>query len=227
MVLHARAQPARPARVHTREVCVPLTSVQLRADLAVPANARGIVMFAHGSGSGRHSPRNRYVAETLHAHGLATLLADLLTDEEEQADRVRRQLRFDIPLLAGRLLGIGEWVWHHKELRELDCGYFGASTGAAAALIAAAGQYRIRAVVSRGGRPDLACAYLPRVTVPVLLLVGSRDEEVLKLNERALRALNVASRLEVIPRATHLFEEAGTLEAAAQHAARWFVQHLG
>lgn len=224
MVSHARAVPQ---RVVTREVSIPLTSVQLRADLAMPAVPRGLVMFAHGSGSGRLSPRNRFVASVLHSHGFATLLADLLTAEEERAERITRHLRSDIPLLASRLLGIGEWAWQQGELRELDCGYFGASTGAAAALIATAGQYRIRAVVSRGGRPDLAGPYLARVTVPVLLLVGACDQEVLKLNERALKSLGRASRLDVIPRATHLFEEAGTLEMAAQHAAQWFVKHLG
>lgn len=225
----AMVSPARvvPSRVAVRDVRIPLSSVQLRADLVVPAHARGLVMFAHGSGSGRMSPRNRYVADVLHKYNLATLLADLLTAEEEIADRSTAQLRFDIPLFASRLAGIGEWVWQQGDLRDLDCAYFGASTGAAAALIAAAGQYRIRAVVSRGGRPDLAGAVLPRVNAPVLLLVGGRDREVLKLNERALRALNAQSRIEVIPGASHLFEEPGTLEAVAQRAAEWFAEYLG
>ena len=224
MVSTARAIPH---RVSVREVRIPLSTVQLRGDLALPVGAQGLVIFAHGSGSGRKSPRNRHVADVLHKHNLATLLADLLTEDEETLDRQIAHLRFDIPLLAGRLAGIGEWAWHQAELRELDCGYFGASTGAAAALMAAAGEYRIRAIVSRGGRPDLAGAMLPRINAPVLLLVGARDSEVLKLNERALRVLNAESRLEVIPRASHLFEEAGTLEAVAQRAAAWFAQHLG
>lgn len=211
-----------------RAVTIPAGQVQLQADVAVPAHPRGVVMFAHGSGSGRHSPRNRYVAEVLNGRGLATVLADLLTADEEAADRARHHLRFDIPLLAGRLAHVDAWARQQPELREFDCGYFGASTGAAAALIAAATQASpVRAVVSRGGRPDLAGEFLPRVTAPVLLIVGGHDTDVLRLNERALQALNADSRLDVIPRATHLFEEPGTLEAAAQLAADWFTRHLG
>ncbi|MGV3591800.1 MAG: dienelactone hydrolase family protein [Gammaproteobacteria bacterium] len=203
-------------------------TVELCADVAVPAHARGLVIFAHGSGSGRHSTRNRYVAEVLHERHLATVLADLLTEEEEVVDRATRHLRFDIPLLAGRLSAIGDWSREQPELRNLDCGYFGASTGAAAALIAAATQqFPIRAVVSRGGRPDLAGDYLKKVKAPVLLIVGGHDADVLRLNERALQSLNADSRLDVIPRASHLFEEPGTLEAAAQLAADWFDRHLG
>lgn len=213
--------------VSVREVTIPVGAVQLGAELALPAKARGCVIFAHGSGSGRHSPRNRYVASVLHEQRLATVVADLLTADEEVVDRSTRHLRFDIPLLAQRLAGIAEWAWQQPELRNLDCGYFGASTGAAAALIAAAGQERIKAVVSRGGRPDLAREFLPRVVQPVLLLVGGHDPDVLKLNEQALQLLNTDSVLDVIPRASHLFEEVGALEAVAQLAAEWFTRHLG
>jgi putative phosphoribosyl transferase len=213
--------------VTSREVTIPVVGARLGATVAVPAKARGLVIFAHGSGSGRHSPRNRYVADVLHEHRLATVLADLLTSEEELADHATRQLRFDIPLLARRLAGITDWASSQPELRDLNCGYFGASTGAAAALIAAANRERIMAVVSRGGRPDLAREYLPRVVPPVLLLVGGRDRDVLKLNELSLKLLNSDSCLDVIPRASHLFEEPGTLEAVAQLTAGWFGRHLG
>ncbi len=215
-----------PTGVALREVRIPVGGVQLSADLALPANAKGLVIFAHGSGSSRQSPRNRYVAEVLHEHQLGTLLADLLTIEEEAVDRATRHIRFNIPVLSSRLASIAEWSWQHSQLRGLPFGYFGASTGAAAALIAAAHRHRVRAVVSRGGRPDLAGSYLVRVDVPVLLLVGERDPEVLKLNEYALRSLNAQSRLEVIPRASHLFEESGTLEVAAGLAAQWFEKHF-
>jgi putative phosphoribosyl transferase len=216
-----------PARVAVREeIQIPLAGVGLAANLTVPAQPRGLVIFAHGSGSSRHSPRNRYVADVLHEYGLATLLADLLTSDEELVDQVTGHLRFNIPLLAGRLTGIAQWAWEEAQLRSLPCGYFGASTGAAAALIAAADRHRIKAVVSRGGRPDLAGEFLRRVTAPVLLLVGGHDPEVLKLNEEALESLNAQSQLDVIPRASHLFEEPGTLEAAATLAAAWFAKYL-
>ncbi|HEY0962909.1 MAG TPA: alpha/beta hydrolase [Pseudomonadales bacterium] len=213
--------------VAVRAVRIRAAQVELSADVAVPPHAHGLVIFAHGSGSGRHSPRNRYVAGVLHERRLATVLADLLTVEEEAVDRATRHLRFDIPMLARRLAEIGDWSRGEPDLRELDCGYFGASTGAAAALIAAATQrFPIRAVVSRGGRPDLAGEHLPQVRAPVLLIVGGHDHDVLRLNERALQSLNADSRLDVIPRASHLFEEAGTLESAAQLAADWFDRHL-
>jgi len=217
-----------PLRVTTREVNIPSDGVALGADVAVPAKAKGLIVFAHGSGSGRHSPRNRYVASVLQEQGFATVLADLLTVGEEAVDEHTRHLRFDIPLLARRLAGVAEWSFQQPELQDLQCGYFGASTGAAAALIAAAKQEdRIRAVVSRGGRPDLAGEFLHRVQAPVLLLVGELDRDVLKLNQAALKLLNDDCGLEVIPRASHLFEEAGTLEAVAQLAADWFMKHLG
>ncbi len=208
-------------------VLIPVANAELHADVRIPPKACGLVLFAHGSGSGRHSPRNRYVAEVLNEHGMATVLADLLTAEEEQTERHTRHLRFDIPMLAGRLAGIAEWAWREPELQDLATGYFGASTGAAAALIAAARQSpRIRAVVARGGRPDLAGDNLAQVRAPTLLIVGGHDREVLRLNQQALEKLNKDSALDVVPCATHLFEEAGTLEAVAQLAAAWFIKHL-
>jgi putative phosphoribosyl transferase len=217
-----------PPRVHRRDIWIPSSGVWLGADVAVPAKATGLVIFAHGSGSGRHSPRNRYVAEVLNEQGLATVLVGLLTVDEERLDRHNHQLRFDIPLLAGRLAGITEWSREQPELRNLERGYFGASTCAAAALIAAASQQNtIRTLVLRGGRPDLAGDFLARVMAPVLLLVGGHDPEVLKLNKLALESLNDDSCLDVIPRASHLFEEPGALEAVAQLAGDWFTKHLG
>ena len=187
------------------------------------AGAEGIVLFAHGSGSGRLSPRNNYVAGVLREHGVATLLFDLLTEEE---DRVY-ETRFDIPLLTHRLILATEWVKQQAETRDLTIGYFGASTGAAAALKAAAAVGpQIGAVVSRGGRPDLALESLARVQAPTLLIVGGNDHVVIDLNRVAYRALHVDKELQIIPGATHLFEEPGTLEQVASVAARWFVRHL-
>lgn len=187
------------------------------------AGAEGIVLFAHGSGSGRKSPRNNYVAGTLRRRGVATLLFDLLTEEE---DRVY-ETRFDIALLTHRLMLATEWVKQQVETRDLTIGYFGASTGAAAALEAAAALGpEIGAVVSRGGRPDLALESLARVQAPTLLIVGGNDHVVIDLNRVAYRALRVEKELQIIPGATHLFEEAGTLEQVASAAARWFVHHL-
>lgn len=207
----------------TASVAVPLDGIALKGDLHVPADAKGIVIFAHGSGSGRLSPRNRYVAEVLNEHHAATLLIDLLTIQEEEIDRVTRHLRFDIPMLAGRLAVIGEWVVRQSALQGLKIGYFGASTGGAAALIAAARQAdKVAAVVSRGGRPDLALNILPQVKAPTLLIVGEHDPQVLAWNKQALQQLNDKSRLDIIPRATHLFEEPGALEDVAQLAAEWF-----
>ncbi len=208
-------------------VRIPAGSVQLNADLAMPAGAEAIIVFAHGSGSGRHSTRNRYVAETLNGYGFATLLADLLTDEEEIIDLRTQHLRFDIPMLADRLVDIAAWLESQPQTKHLKIGWFGASTGAGAALIAAARHpENIFAVVSRGGRPDLAAGYLPEVIVPVLLIVGENDPQVVDLNKHALAQLNAPSKLEIVPNATHLFEEPGTLEAAALLAAEWFQAHL-
>lgn len=198
----------------------------LPADLDVPRGARGLVVFAHGSGSSRLSPRNRAVAEILRAAGLATLLFDLLTREEEERDDITAELRFDIDLLAGRLLAATRWV--HERVRGLPLGYFGASTGAAAALRAAAERPAgIAALVSRGGRPDLAGEALGRVQVPTLLIVGGLDRAVIRLNEEAFRSLACERQLTIIPGASHLFEEPGTLDQVARLAVDWFQRHLG
>jgi pimeloyl-ACP methyl ester carboxylesterase len=206
---------------------MPVGKAILEGDMTIPEGAKGLVLFAHGSGSGRHSPRNRYVAGVLNESGFATLLADLLTAEEEVIDQRTRHLRFDISLLAERLEGITAWIQNNAATAKLALGYFGASTGAAAALMAAARQAgKIKAVVSRGGRPDLAGDFLPIVKAPALLIVGGHDPEVLTLNRWALEKLNPQSALSIIPGATHLFEEPGTLESAAQMAAEWFREHL-
>jgi putative phosphoribosyl transferase len=206
-----------------QSVRIPAGTVVLDGDLTVSAGSRGIVVFAHGSGSSRHSSRNRYVATVLNRAGLGTLLFDLLT-EAEAADRGNV---FDIPLLARRLVAATEWAHQDTELRALPLGYFGASTGAAAALCAAADVGEgIRAVVSRGGRPDLAEPRLAEVTAPTLLIVGSADTTVVELNREALAALNCPKELVLVPGATHLFEEPGALEQVASHAARWFAEHL-
>jgi putative phosphoribosyl transferase len=208
-------------------VSVPAGSVRLAGDLAVPAGARGVVLFAHGSGSGRHSPRNRQVAAALGRAGLATLLLDLLTEEEEAVDRDRAELRFDIPLLAGRLVAAMDWLAEDSRTEALPIGLFGASTGAAAALVAAAERpLEVAAVVSRGGRPDLAGPSLGLVRAPTLLVVGGRDRVVLELNRSAAEQLGAEHRLEVVPDATHLFEEPGALEQVAALAADWFVHRL-
>ncbi len=198
----------------------------LRAILRVPQDARGIVLFAHGSGSGRLSPRNNYVAEQFARHAVATLLADLLTAQEEEIDVLTARLRFDIALLTDRLLAVTTWVERHAQLHTLPIGYFGASTGAAAALAAAARVPQITAVVSRGGRPDLAAEALEQVRAPTLLIVGGHDPEVLDLNRSALARLRCEAELEVVPGATHLFAEPGALEQVAGLAARWFEQHF-
>lgn len=206
---------------------MPLGAATLEASLGLPHDARGLVLFAHGSGSSRFSPRNRSVAEYLNHCGFATVLADLLTPEEESIDRRTGHLRFDIPFLASRLHATAEWLLGQPELRRLPKGYFGASTGAAAALVAAAAHPEmVQAIVSRGGRPDLAGAGLSLVRAPTLLIVGSRDTEVLALNEEALTQLSCPKRLTIVNGASHLFEEPGTLDAVAQVAARWFERHL-
>jgi len=199
----------------------------LNGDLAVPAKPIGLVIFAHGSGSSRLSPRNRYVADVLDQHSLATLLIDLLTPEEEIVDDRTARLRFDIGLLAERLIAIAEWTADAPALRELAIGLFGASTGGGAALVAAAERPEaFSAIVSRGGRPDLAGPALPRVTAPTLLIVGGADQPVIELNEQAMRQMRSETRLEIVPRATHLFEEPGALERVADLAAHWFERHL-
>jgi dienelactone hydrolase len=214
-------------RVHERPVQIPVGLVTLDGTLAIPDGAGAVVLFAHGSGSSRHSPRNRQVAEALRGAGLATLLMDLLTRQEERADAVTGHLRFDIPLLADRLAGATDWLLTQSDTREFLIGYFGASTGAAAALVAATQRpAAVRAIVSRGGRPDLAQAILAEVRAPTLLIVGERDEIVLTWNREALRELRVEKDLAIVPGATHLFEEPGTLEQVARLAADWFARHL-
>jgi dienelactone hydrolase len=201
--------------------------VLLEGDLVVPSGAQGVAVFAHGSGSGRPSPRNRYVAQVLQREGLATLLLDLLTVNEEAIDAQTMGLRFDIDLLADRLMGTIDWLSVSPETRELRIGLFGASTGAAAALVAAARRPDlVRAVVSRGGRPDLAGDALSSVRAPTLLIVGGNDPEVLRLNRAAYARMTAQRKLVVVPGATHLFEEPGTLEVVARLAADWFVAHL-
>jgi putative phosphoribosyl transferase len=211
-----------------RSVRIPQAGdVVIDGDLVVPELAGGVVVFAHGTGSGRRSPRNRAVATELRRAGLATLLLDLLTEEEEQIDLHTRRLRFDIELLARRLAVAAGWLRSSPELTDLPIGYFGASTGAAAALIAAADQPQgIAAVVSRGGRPDLARDRLDRVRCPTLLIVGGADRTVLDLNRQALAHLKTEASLEIVPGATHLFEEPGALDTVAQLAQRWFSRHL-
>ncbi|MBJ7457166.1 MAG: phosphoribosyltransferase, partial [Thermoleophilia bacterium] len=215
--------PAGEAMPTARELVIDLDGIRLRGDLVVPQGARGLVVFAHGSGSSRHSPRNRAVARRLQSAGLATLLLDLLAEHEEG----RRDLVFDIPLLAARLEAVTRWCRDEPAVHGLPIGYFGASTGAGAALRAAAALGdEVRAVVSRGGRPDLAGDRLPLVRAATLLIVGSRDVEVLTLNRRAAERLVCLHRVEVVEGATHLFEEPGTLEAVAELAIVWFLAHL-
>ncbi len=208
-------------------VVLELDDVRLAGDLAVPAGATGVVLFAHGSGSSRHSPRTRFVAERLRRAGLATLLLDLLTPDEEVVDDRTRALRFDIDLLARRVVGAAAWLARDERTRDLAIGCFGASTGAAAALVAAAARPdRFAAVVSRGGRPDLAGNALELVRAPTLLIVGGLDDVVLGLNREAMERLSCVCELRIVPGATHLFEEPGTLEEVADLAADWFAHHL-
>ncbi|WP_433222575.1 dienelactone hydrolase family protein [Dactylosporangium sp. CS-047395] len=208
-------------------MAVPSGGVVLDADVVVPAQARGVVLFAHGSGSSRLSPRNRMVAERLNGVGLATVLTDLLTTDEERVDARTAELRFDVDLLAERLAGVIDWIAEQPALARLPLGLFGASTGGAAALLAAAARpRRVRAVVSRGGRPDLAGARIAEVVAPVMLLVGERDERVMELNQTAAVDLGGPWTLWVVPGASHLFAEPGTLEQVAGAAAQWFDRHL-
>lgn len=209
--------------MRAQEVLIPAAKVSLPGTATIPAGASGIVAFAHGSGSSRHSPRNQYVASVLHEHGIATLLFDLLTPQEDRT----YETRFDIALLTERLLAAVAWLEDNRETKGMKIGCFGASTGAAAALQAAALNTGIAAVVSRGGRPDLAGPQaLTSVRAPTLLIVGGRDDGVIDLNRQAYELLRCEKKLEIVPGATHLFEEPGTLESAAEHAARWFEQHL-
>jgi putative phosphoribosyl transferase len=216
-----------PATAQHSLVRIPADGALLEGDLTVPPDAGGIVVFAHGSGSGRFSPRNRAVADTLVRAGLATCLIDLLTVQEERVDVRTAHLRFDIALLARRVIATIDWLPGVEAVKDLSVGCFGASTGAAAALVAAAERPdRVGAVVSRGGRPDLAGDALWRVTAPSLLIVGGNDPEVLALNRAALAALGGEARLEIVPGASHLFAEPGTLERVAELARDWFLRHL-
>ena len=211
----------------TIPVQIPLDGEAIFGDLQLPDKARGLVLFVHGSGSSRFSSRNRHVAEQLNQFGLGTLLLDLLTGEEQEIDDQTMQFRFDIPLLAKRSIMAVRWAMEQPRLKQMPIGLFGASTGAAAALITAATlKAKIAAVVSRGGRPDLAEDALGQVEAPTLLIVGSKDRTVLDLNERAARQMHCASRLHIIPGATHLFEEAGALEQVSTLAGDWFVEHM-
>jgi putative phosphoribosyl transferase len=202
-------------------------NIWLEGTLHLPAYAQGIVLFAHGSASSRHGPRNLFIADRLNKANLATLLIDLLTAEEEELDNRTHHLRFDIDLLADRLTGTIDWLTTDDKTRPLTMGLFGASTGAGAALVAAAKRSsRVSAVVSRGGRPDLAGDFLEKVQAPTLLIVGENDPAVLKLNREAMEKLSIPNLLEIVPRASHLFEEAGTLELVADLAQKWFTKYL-
>jgi putative phosphoribosyl transferase len=209
-------------------VRIPIGGVTLEGNLGLPAGASGVVLFAHGSGSGRHSPRNRYVAERLRAAGLGTLLIDLLTEDEERIDNATAHLRFDIGLLADRLVGAIDWLEREPRTAKLSVGLFGASTGGGAALVSAAKRpERVGAVVSRGGRPDLAGEYLAIVRSPTVLIVGGDDDVVITLNKQALARLgSPVKELVIVPGASHLFEEPGKLEEVARLAADWFARHL-
>jgi dienelactone hydrolase len=211
------------------EVSVDAGNAMLAGTLALPKKLRGVVLFAHGSGSGRHSPRNQYVAGVLQSQGFGTLLFDLLTPEEEAVDQFTGQLRFDIHLLADRLVAATRWIMSRPDMKELQIGYFGASTGAAAALVAAAElPGAVAAVVSRGGRPDLAAESLGLVRAPTLLIVGGDDKPVIAMNREALAELRYPDKeVMIVPGATHLFEEPGTLEEVARLAAEWFTHYLG
>jgi len=210
-----------------RQAHIPIDGVTLDGDLSLPDGAQAVVAFAHGSGSSRFSPRNRYVAGVLQQAGLGTLLLDLLTPDEEQVDARTGHLRFDIGLLATRLVGATNWLGEQQEMRVLKVGYFGASTGGGAALVAAAERPEaISAVVSRGGRPDLAGPALPRVTAPTLLIVGGLDAPVIALNKQAMQEMRAHTELAVVAGATHLFEEPGALDEVARLARDWFLKYL-
>src|SRR5947209_13518729 len=219
------AQATKTASAQAKDVHIRSGDVQLEGDLSIPDGAQGVVLFAHGSGSSRHSPRNQFVARTIREAGVGTLLFDLLTKEEEAVDMHTAHLRFDIGLLATRLIDATYWI--EGELDYLNVGYFGSSTGGGAALVAAAelGD-TVSAVVSRGGRPDLAADALPKVQSPTLLIVGGLDYPVIEMNKAALARLRCEKELKIVPGATHLFEEPGTLEQVANLAANWFSSHL-
>lgn len=224
--LHPRSGKAALSVPLQETVRFPVGPVTLAGDLEIPAGSAGLVLFAHGSGSSRHSPRNRLVARALREAGSGTLLFDLLTREEEADDARSGHLRFNIDFLADRLIAATRWISSHPVASRFPVGYFGSSTGGAAALAAAATLgSRIEAVVSRGGRPDLAMESLPQVKAATLLIVGERDEIVLRLNRQAFDRIRGEKNLAVVPGATHLFEESGTLEQVAQLAARWFQRH--
>ena len=209
------------------QVRIPIGRIMLEGELIIPAEAKGIVLFAHGSGSSRFSPRNQFVAKFLREQHLATLLIDLLTAEEEKVDQITRALRFDIDLLAERLIGITNWLLQDVRTKALHIGYFGSSTGASAALIAAGKMgTSISAVVSRGGRPDLASHHLSQVQAPTLLIVGGADDVVIELNQEAYDVLSCVKKLEIVAQATHLFEEPGALEKVADLAGKWFLKYL-
>ena len=219
-----RGKETEPVRI---PVLVPIDGGSLAGDLGMPPDPDGIVLFAHGSGSSRHSPRNQFVARTLARRQLAPVLIDLLTPEEEVVDDRTAEYRFDIPMLAGRLVAIVDWLRWRTATASLPIGLFGASTGGGAALIAAADRpHEIAAVVSRGGRPDLAGVALSRVMTPTLLIVGGLDAPVIHMNRDAMRRMHGEVRLEIVPGATHLFEEPGTLERVAELAGDWFAHHL-
>lgn len=211
-----------------RSMWILVGRVALEGDLTIPVDARGIVLFAHGSGSSRFSPRNQHVASVLQKAGLGTFLIDLLTEREESADIQGARYRFNIGMLAERLIGTTDWLTNNTETRKLSIGFFGASTGAAAALVAAAARPEaVHAIVSRGGRPDLAGPVLGAIKAPTLLIVGGNDPDVEALNREALEKLQVEKEMVIIPGATHLFEEPGALEAVAKLAANWFGRYLG
>ena len=211
-----------------KAIRVPIGNQWLDGDLGIPTKPQGLVLFAHGSGSSRHSPRNQYVAAVLQQRRLATLLIDLLTSDEEAIDNRTRHLRFDIEMLADRLVAIIDWLRNQRDTSALPIGLFGASTGGGAALMAAAARPReVAAVVSRGGRPDLAGPALPRVRTPTLLIVGGHDTPVIDMNREAMAQMSGEVVLEIVPGATHLFEEPGTLERVAELAAEWFGRWLG
>jgi dienelactone hydrolase len=216
----------RPEPELAPEVEIPFAGFHLHGELVFPPHAPGVVLFAHGSGSSRHSPRNQYVARTLREHGIGTLLFDLLTEDEEAEDRFTGHIRFDIGLLANRLLGATLWL--HDRKPTLGIGYFGSSTGGAAALVAAAqSDVRIQAIVSRGGRPDLAGPALPKVRAATLLIVGGNDTPVIEMNKDAYGQMRCPRELRLVPGATHLFEESGALEQVAEMAGEWFERHFG
>lgn len=218
---------AQRRRIESREVQIRVGSFQLNGDLTVPENATGIVLFAHGSGSSRRSSRNQFVSRLINEAGIGTLLFDLLTRQEEAIDNYTREFRFNIDLLAQRLITATDWLSDQSEMKKLVPGYFGASTGGAAALVAAAGLgNKIGAVVSRGGRPDLAWEALSSVKAPTLLIVGGLDGPVIQLNQKAYAQLSCPKELRIVPGATHLFEEPGKLDEVANLAAEWFSKHL-